>query len=208
MKITKFYILIITAYLLTSCSKDVSDDVLSGQMLMGPFTTLGMSGVVMNQQLDGVLELADAELMDAYKSIFATPYNSINASQTTQILLNEYRATDKNTTEAAIKKLFTKAEASDFKAYEYACAVNVANLAFASGYFTQTDVSINEQNVLKQAKLNYSDWENYLEDFLEGRESNLKEDPNDSQQLFEIVVNEVLLKHEQSPFLKLGFPKA
>ena len=206
MKIKTFYFLIIGIVFLTSCSKQASDDTLSGHLLMAPFTSTSYSGKVMDENLNALSEASDEESITMYKSIFALPYKQHFAEQAKAILLKDYNATDKASTTNAIDKLAEDVKSLDFKAYTYACAVNVANLAYASGYMTKEDVSKIEQNVLIEAKSNYSSWTTYLEDFLKGREKFLKEDPNNSQQLFEIVVNEVLLKNENSPFLKLGFP--
>lgn len=205
MKNITFYVLLISITLLTSCSNKLTDNELSGHLLMGPFATTALSGNVVSQKFESLADVADDELVKGYKEIFALPYKPQLSEQAKAILLNDYNVKDKATTNSAISKLLEESKSEEHKAYNYACAANVANLAYASGFFTKNDVEVSEQKVLNEAKSNYSSWDKYLKDFLKGREVNFKEDPNNSQQLFEIVVDELLLKNDNSPYLKLGF---
>ena len=198
--------LLLSILFLSSCSNKLGDDVLSGHLLMGPFTTTALSGDVVSQKLESLVDAADEELIKGYKDIFALPYRPQNGEEAKAVLSKDYNATDKMTSENAIRKLLEQSKSRDYKAYTYSRAVNVANLAYAAGFLTEKEVAVYEQKVLKEAGANYSDWDQYLSDFLKGRKSELKEDPSNSQEVFEIVVNELLLKKENSPYLKLSFP--
>lgn len=205
MKNLSYLVLLFSVIILSSCSNKLSDNDLSGHLLMGPFATTAISGDLVNQKLQSLIDANDDDLIKGYKDIFALPYHSEAAQHAKVILLNDYNVTDKATTSVAIKKLLENSKSGNYKAYSYACAVNVANLAYASGYLIQKDVEVYEQKILAEATVNYNNWKKYLNDFLKGREIQLKDDPNNSQQQFEIIVNELLLKNENSPYLKLGF---
>lgn len=205
MKKIPFFTLLSSILLLSSCSNKLADNELSGHLLLGPFSTAGKSGDMINQKLESLANVSDEELIKGYKELFAFPYPVQMAPQAQAILLKDFNATDKTSAIGAINVLMEESKSGDHKAYTYSLAVNVANLAYSSGYFTQKDVTDYEQKVLIEAKINYSNWDKYLNDFLKGRENKLKDDPNSSQQLYEVIVHELFLKNKNSPYLKLEF---
>lgn len=206
MKNYSICLLILSLFSITSCSKKQADDRLSGHILMGPFTTMIISGTTMSEKLNDLSDVPDEELQDEYKALFALPYSPAISQQAKNILSNEYQVSNNSAVEETITGLLDKSKSSEYKAYQYARAVNVANMAYSAGYFSKDEVSSCEQKVLIEAKANYKSWADYLEDFLSGRAKYLNKDPNGDQPLFEAVVNGILLDNDNSPYVTLEFP--
>ncbi|MXV37347.1 DUF1266 domain-containing protein [Flavobacteriaceae bacterium Ap0902] len=199
----KLLTLLLGLFILGSCSSPKVDDELSGHLLMGPYTTTNVSGSRMNEALNILADASDEEKIEGYKQIFGHPYAREYEQQAKATLLQDYNITDETTTKSGIEKLLENAKEMDYKAIEYAKAVNVANFAYSAGYISLEDTKQYEQQVLKEARANYSDWETYLNDFLEGRAMDQLAN-QDYQEVFETNVNEILLKNENSPYKHVG----
>lgn len=203
MKNLKLLTVLLGLFILGSCSSPIVDDELSGHLLMGPYATTYLTGLKVNEALNSLSEATDEEKIEEYKQIFKHPYPREYEQEAKAILLQDYNITDAATTKSGIAKLIENAKNADYKSFEYAKAANVANFAYSSGYISLEETEQYEQQVLKEARANYNDWETYLNDFLEGRAMD-KNSNLDYQELFDIVVNDILLKNENSPYKTLG----
>ena len=194
-KFSVLTLLMVAMLTLFSCSNKPKDDQLSGFLLMGPYTLSAKPQVLNNVQVD-----ADNDaLVATYKQGFEFPYNQSLAMDGQQILLNEFRATDKATSLKAIEAQMAQAKESNHKAFNYAVAANIASWAYCTGYFTKEDVLAENNKILTETRKHYSDWEKYLDDFKEGRRAANKP----QQERFDQIVAQVLLAQEHSPYKKV-----
>lgn len=192
---TLFAIILVTMF---SCSKPV-DDQLSGFLLMGPYTTAAQSERVRNVFVTE--EGKDAkELMPIYKQMFEFPFTAATAARSQQILLNDFQIDNNSKAVAKIDEYLKKAETGEEKAFDYAVAANIANLALSSGYFTRENNLEQNEKILADVRKHYKEWIPYLKDFTKGR-AKLNSEHQDS---FEFVVDDILLTNESSPYLKLS----
>ena len=171
MKLVKKIALVILCIVsLESCGQqeEYTTETLKGFMLGGPYISNSYGGLhKMNRQMGLANNSSKDDILKAYKKYWPFYFTTYDKEPCKGALNNFWEISDRDTILESLTIL--KEESSEFKAWDYTRAVDVATMGYCAGYLSKEEVNAYLAEVLTIVQKKYTTWKVYFDEYNKGR---------------------------------------